>query len=169
MSQCRPATFCSSSRFEISMKAQFFRRQDLSHSLEIFYVNVRPPFVPLQFASSHSSLSQSIQTALAQQPPSCRSNLATTSAVVLFAYLQICKNSSWVSVRATNSSLNGAGVTAFAEPPDVVVFNRKSCFVMAPVAERLYPLMYPGRVSSRLREDAHRKVPLDATATSSDQ
>ena len=39
-----------------------------------------------------------------------------------------------LSVMAKYSSLNNAGDTAFADPPDPVVFVRKSCSFIAPVS-----------------------------------
>jgi len=79
---------------------------------------------------------QSYHTALAQHPPPGREISATTSADAPSSHVfncQICTKPFSVSVKATNSSLKGAGATAFAAPPDVVVSVRNSCSSIDPV------------------------------------
>lgn len=112
--------------------------------------------------------SQSYQTAFAQQPPSRRSNVATTS-VQRPVNLQICMNPFSLSVRATNSSLEVDGATALAIHPDVVVGVRNSWDKMPPVSEMENALIYPERLERWDREVAQMYEWEYDNWTSSDQ
>ena len=100
---------------------------------------------------------QSYQTAFAQHLPTGIPTSATTStSSFTTSNLQICTSPFSVSVNATHSSPNGAGVTAFADPPDVVVSIKNNCFSISPESPNLNALINPFVPACRPRFVAHR-------------